>query len=156
MSGERAPRVVAVSVLLVLVATVIAGCASGASSGGGSVSTSSPSATPRAGGIYNYPLQAEPTSLAPFVMDSPEVGHQIFEGLVEYDTQRDGTVVTAPCLAESWSANGDATVWTFRLRRGVRFQAPVGREVTAADVVADFRFGADPAPPRRPPTCTST
>ena len=47
---------------------------------------------PRPGGIYNYPLQADPTSLAPFSIDCPEVGHQIFEGLVQYDTQagRDG------------------------------------------------------------------
>ena len=59
-----------------------------------------------------------------------------------------------PCLAESWSANADATVWTFRLRRGVRFQEPVGREVTAADVVADVRFGADPANGSPSPTCT--
>jgi ABC-type transport system substrate-binding protein len=35
-------------------------------------------------------------------------------------------------------------VWTFRLRRGVTFQAPVSREVTAADVVADVRFIVDP------------
>ena len=52
---------------------------------------------------------------------------------------------TVPCLAESWSGNSDATVWTFKLRRGVMFQAPVSREVTAADVVADLRYLADPA-----------
>ena len=38
-----------------------------------------------------------------------------------------------------------ARVWTFKLRRGVMFQAPVSREVTAADVVADLRYLADPA-----------
>ena len=64
-------------------------------------------------------------------MDSPEVAHQLFEGLVAYETREDGEIATVPCLAESWEANGDATVWTFRLRRGVRFQPPVDREVTA-------------------------
>ena len=73
------------------------------------------------------------------------MAHQIYEGLVAYQARADGAYTTVPCLAESWTANGDATVWTFRLRRGVMFQAPVGREVTARDVVADFRFGADPA-----------
>ena len=76
---------------------------------------------------------------------SAAVAHEIYEGLVAYETRADGNVVTVPCLAQSWSANADATVWTFRLRRGVRFQAPVDREVTAADVVADYRFAADPS-----------
>ncbi len=70
---------------------------------------------------------------------------QLYEGLVRWEEQPDGTLKTVPCLAESWSANADCTVWTFRLRRGVMFQAPVSREVTAADVVADLRYLADPA-----------
>src|SRR5437773_8084823 len=40
-------------------------------------------------------------------------------------------------LAESWSANADHRVWTFKLRQGVEWQnvAPLkGRELTAADV----------------------
>src|SRR5947207_221284 len=40
-------------------------------------------------------------------------------------------------LAESWSANADHRVWTFKLRQGVKWQnvAPLnGRELTAADV----------------------
>ena len=100
--------------------------------------------TPRSGGTYNYPLQYDVTSLLRSAPTSQEVAHQIYEALVTYDTLADGRVVTVPCLAQSWSANADATVWTVRLRRGVRFQAPVDREVTAADVVADYRFAADP------------
>ncbi len=71
--------------------------------------------------------------------------HQLYEGLVKWEEQSDGTMKTVPCLAEGWSGNADATVWTFKLRRGVLFQAPVSREVTAADVVADLRYLADPA-----------
>jgi len=110
--------------------------------------TSPPSAAPRPGGTYNHPLQYDVSSLLPFraweLDSSAVVAHQIFEGLVGYETQADGGVATVPCLAESWSADDEATVWTFRLRRGVRFQAPVGREMTAADVVADYRYAADP------------
>ncbi len=39
-----------------------------------------------------------------------------------------------PDLAESWEANENATVWTFRLKQGVQFHS--GKELTAADVVA--------------------
>ena len=40
-------------------------------------------------------------------------------------------------LATSWKPNKDATVWTFQLRRGVRFHN--GKEMTSADVVASMK-----------------
>jgi peptide/nickel transport system substrate-binding protein len=55
-------------------------------------------------------------------------------------TQPDLTL--KPVLAESWSHNTDGSVWTFRLRRGVRFHD--GREMTARDVVATFDRLSDP------------
>lgn len=108
--------------------------------------SATPEPAPRSGGVYVVPLDTYPGSLAPFSVGDQahvEAAHQIFEGLVSYQALEDGTYTTGPCLAESWTANDDATVWTFRLRRGVRFQAPVGREVTARDVVEAFRYGAD-------------
>ena len=47
-----------------------------------------------------------------------------------------------PLLAESWSPNQDGTVWTFKLRKGVKFHN--GKEMTADDVVATFDRLADP------------
>jgi peptide/nickel transport system substrate-binding protein len=47
-----------------------------------------------------------------------------------------------PWLAESWSSNDDATVWTFKLRGGVTFHN--GKPMTAGDVVATFERLADP------------
>lgn len=41
-----------------------------------------------------------------------------------------------PVLAESWSPNEDGSVWTFRLRQGVKFHD--GRAFSADDVVATF------------------
>ena len=127
----------------VVLGVVTAGC--GGSASGAADDTTV--ATPRQGGTYNYPLQVDPGAFDPSI---PQVGdgyavlHQLYEGLVRYEEQPDGTMKTVPCLAESWSGSADATVWTFRLRRGVLFQAPVSREVTAADVVADLRYLADP------------
>lgn len=51
-------------------------------------------------------------------------------------------LVLKPVLAESWSPNDAGTVWTFRLRRGVRFHS--GGEMTADDVVASIDRLADP------------
>jgi peptide/nickel transport system substrate-binding protein len=54
---------------------------------------------------------------------------------------RDFTAI--PLLAESWSPNKDGTVWTFKLRQGVKFHN--GRTMTADDVVATFDRLTDPA-----------
>ncbi len=48
-----------------------------------------------------------------------------------------------PMLAESWSPNKDGTVWTFKLRQGVKFHN--GKPMTADDVVASIDRLADPA-----------
>lgn len=48
-----------------------------------------------------------------------------------------------PVLATSWVSNSDGSVWTFKIREGVRFHD--GRVMTAADVVATFDRLADPA-----------
>jgi peptide/nickel transport system substrate-binding protein len=56
-------------------------------------------------------------------------------------TQPDLTL--KPVLAESWSHNDDGSVWTFKLRRGVKFHD--GRVMRAEDVVASFDRLSDPA-----------
>jgi peptide/nickel transport system substrate-binding protein len=48
-----------------------------------------------------------------------------------------------PALAESWQPNGDGSVWTFKIRRGVRFHN--GRTLSSADVAATMDRLADPA-----------
>ena len=52
----------------------------------------------------------------------------------------DGT--PAPDLAESWSANSDATVWTFNIRKGVKFHD--GSSLDANDVLYTFTRVLDP------------
>ena len=47
-----------------------------------------------------------------------------------------------PMLAEGWKPNQDGTVWTFGLRKGVKFQN--GQAMVADDVVATFDRLADP------------
>jgi peptide/nickel transport system substrate-binding protein len=47
-----------------------------------------------------------------------------------------------PVLAESWKPNQDGTVWTFKIRQGVKFHN--GKEMKADDVVASIDRLADP------------
>ena len=137
-----AARLLAVVILtLATAAALLCGC------GRAAPSPSSTDASPKPGGTANIPLGAEPFSLLPYnIQDSEslQIAHEIFQGLVKYELQPDGTVHAVPDIAESWTANKDVTVWTFKLRSGVTFQAPVSREVTAADFVASFDFATDP------------
>src|SRR5215468_816395 len=47
-----------------------------------------------------------------------------------------------PVLAESWTPNADGSVWTFKIRKGVKFHN--GNAMTAEDVVATIDRLADP------------
>ncbi len=61
----------------------------------------------------------------------------------EYLALSDPDLHLQPWLATSWKPNRDGSVWTFSLRRDVRFHD--GRAMTAADVVATMERLADPA-----------
>ncbi|MHB8403522.1 MAG: ABC transporter substrate-binding protein [Bacteroidia bacterium] len=65
------------------------------------------------------------------------ISTQVYEGLMKF-SQADLSVM--PCLAYRWESNANATVWTFHLRKGVRFHDDPcfsdgrGREMNASDV----------------------
>ena len=67
---------------------------------------------------------------------SNHIALQIYEGLVKLSA-KDLSVV--PALAESWTKNDNATVWTFQVRKGVKFHDNEcfndgkGREINAND-----------------------
>jgi peptide/nickel transport system substrate-binding protein len=56
--------------------------------------------------------------------------------VVEYLTFSDAQGGLQPWLATGWKPNKDASVWTFQIRRGVKFHN--GRALTADDVVASL------------------
>jgi peptide/nickel transport system substrate-binding protein len=65
--------------------------------------------------------------LEPILSSSAPITAQIFETMLVVDTK--GKVV--PRLAESWSVSPDGKIWTFKMRKGVKFHN--GDEVTSAD-----------------------
>lgn len=87
------------------------------------------------GGTLKVTVQKPSGPLDPIAMDNLGaygIVAQSYEHLLKL--QPNGEV--GPGLAESWKTNDDGSVWTFTLRKGVKWQA--GGELTAADVVATF------------------
>lgn len=98
-------------------------------------------ATPRAGGVVRISVTQQMTTLIPFKQgNNPEymTGEMMYSGLVRVGPD----MVPRPDVAESWSANDDASEFVFKLRKGVRYHH--GPEVTAKDAVASLRAVLDP------------
>lgn len=84
--------------------------------------------------VFRYALQSRPTTLDPAVVedgDTIDLLMQVFEGLVQWSEQNE----VVPNIAEKWEISPDGRVYTFHLKRGVRFHRPFDREVTADDFV---------------------
>jgi oligopeptide transport system substrate-binding protein len=85
-----------------------------------------------------YPFETLDPVLTQGSLEAEYVVH-IFGGL----TGLNDKLEVVPDLAERWQVSGDGTVYTFTLRRGVKFHD--GREVKAADVKYSLERAANPA-----------
>ena len=97
--------------------------------------------TVQSGAVYRRPLGHDPATLDPARLRdvySLAVMQQLFDGLVQFDH----TLRITPALAQFWVASRDGLVWTFTLRKGVKFHH--GRELTSDDVVYSFTRLVDP------------
>jgi len=127
--------------MLVAVGLAFAACGEDETS-----TTPSDEGTPKPGGTFSYGSTAEPGGIANWTVYESEgwnINHQLFEGLVQYELESDGTMSTQPCIADSWDSP-DGKVWTFKIHQGVMFAPPVNREVKAQDVVDSWNFNSDP------------
>lgn len=98
--------------------------------------TTNPEVKPTSGGSLTVGIDDDPTGFNPTVDPWAAGGHNvartIFDTLATYDSG--GKVV--PYLAESITANAEATVWTITLRSGITFHD--GTPFDAAAVKANF------------------
>ncbi|WP_238005658.1 ABC transporter substrate-binding protein [Dactylosporangium sp. AC04546] len=82
---------------------------------------------------------AAPNPLTVIDIGGIQMMNQVSQGLVFYDNDN----VPQPWLASSWEANADATVWTFKIRQGVKFSD--GSPMTVDDIVYTYQSHADKA-----------
>ena len=108
--------IIAVLTVFVLIGAMFAGCKTQAA----------------AGGVMRLHI-VEPVSLDPpncYESEGVQVIRQCWDGLIKWDPE---TYEPIPTLAEKWEISSDGLVYTFHLRKGVKFHS--GRELKAEDFV---------------------
>lgn len=99
----------------------------------GQTASTAPTGTYKVGGVLKVGNQRPGSPLDPVAMDN--VGtYTLCATAFEYLCGPGEGAALAPMLAESWEPNADGSVWTFKLRQGVKWHS--GGDFTAADVVA--------------------
>jgi len=109
--------VIVVFVVAALISSVFFGCKKEEKVGGGTMR------------LYIH----EPVSLDPpnsYESEGIQVIRQVWDGLVKYNPE---TLEVEPAIAESWDVSDDGLVYTFHLKKGVKFHS--GRELVAEDFV---------------------
>ena len=108
--------------------SVLAACGDdekpGTAGGGGNI---------KQGGTIRIATQTPGAALDPVAMADLGTYTQVVTAFEYLAGPGEGAAV-APMLAESWSPNDDGSVWTFKLRAGVKWHD--GGDFTSADVVA--------------------
>jgi oligopeptide transport system substrate-binding protein len=115
--------------LFVVLALLMVGCGKGGFSKAASAGKEN---------VFRYPIPTKPTTLDPAIVqdgDTIDIIQQVFEGLVSWSTENK----VIPNLAEKWTVSPDGKVYTFTLKKGVKFFN--GDEVTADD----FKFSIERA-----------
>jgi peptide/nickel transport system substrate-binding protein len=122
-----------------LLSAALAACGNANSSPSSAASSAAGAATK--GGTLRLASQTPTAAVNPLTvadLGGATMLAQTGEFLV-FDTP--GTGVLQPMLATSWSHNGNGSVWTFKLRPGVKFHN--GQAMTADDVVYTFKQQSD-------------
>jgi peptide/nickel transport system substrate-binding protein len=153
LRARKTGRMAAAGLAVAALALAAAGCGGGGSSGSTSATKTAAGAT--AGGsaasskstlgssakaaakahTLVYADAGEPSTIDPAIANVNQENHvtwNIYDGLTSYPIKNAGK--TTPWLATSWTVKGK--VWTFNLRKGVKFQD--GQLFTAADVKASL------------------
>jgi peptide/nickel transport system substrate-binding protein len=124
-----------------LVGAVLSACGGANSSNASSATSSGPPAATK-GGTLRLACQAPSAAVNPITI-ADLGGSTMLTQTGDYLTFDNSiTRQLQPMLATSWSHNGDGSVWTFKLRRGVKFHN--GQPMSADDVVYTCQQQADP------------
>ena len=121
---------------------LVSACGSGDKGGGTTESTEAQtSAKVKPGGTVKVGVVTPSGAIDP-VKVADEGGLAVLGQAGEYLVWSNAKLEAVPRLAESWTPNDDASVWTFKIRQGVKFHD--GTPMTAEDVAATINRLADP------------
>jgi peptide/nickel transport system substrate-binding protein len=128
-------RGTAAGLSLPLIAGILAACGSSAAPTTTKAPAGNSGATIKVGVVT-------PTAAINPITIADQGGIECIDQVGEFLVFTDHQLKYHPWLAESWTPNSDATVWTFKIRQGVRFSN--GRPMTVDDVVYSFKSQSDP------------
>jgi peptide/nickel transport system substrate-binding protein len=94
------------------------------------------------GGVIRVGMSMPSTAIDPVIVPDSN-GLAMLNQTGEFLAIDGPDLVLRPALATSWSPNKDGSVWTFKIRTGVKFHN--GAALTAKDVAASINRLADPA-----------
>jgi peptide/nickel transport system substrate-binding protein len=118
-----------------LVGGILAAC------GSSSPSPSTPAAKGKGGGTIKAGILVPAAAINPITI-ADQGGLELLGNVGEFLVFADQHFGYHPWLATSWKSNADASVWTFKIRQGVKFNN--GTPMTVDDVVYSFKTQCDP------------
>jgi peptide/nickel transport system substrate-binding protein len=133
-------RATVIGISAPVLGSVLAACSS--SSSPSSSASSSASATGAAGATIRVGIVTPTAAINPVTV-ADQGGLDMLAQTGEYLCLSGQTLHLQPVLAESWSSNSAADVWTFKIRQGVKFHN--GAPLTAADVVYTYKLQTNPS-----------
>ena len=128
----------AIGLSLPLISGILAACSSSSSS---TPSSSGTSAAGKAGGTIKAGILTPVGAINPITIND-QGGLELLGNIAEFLVFTDHSGIYHPWLATSWSSNSDASVWTFKIRQGVKFSN--GTPMTVNDVVYSFQTQSNP------------
>jgi peptide/nickel transport system substrate-binding protein len=121
--------------------SILAACGSSSPSTSPSATATS-TATGAPGAVIKVGIVTPTAAINPVTVDD-QGGLDMLAQTGEYLTLSTQTLTLQPVLATSWSANSNASVWTFKIRQGVKFHN--GAALTADDVVYTYKLQTNPS-----------
>jgi peptide/nickel transport system substrate-binding protein len=123
-------------------ATALGGILAACGSSSSSPTSSGSAAKGKAGATIRAGILVPAAAINPITI-ADQGGLELIGNVGEFLVFTDTSLNYHPWLATSWSPNADASVWTFKIRQGVKFND--GTPMTVDDVVYSFKSQANPS-----------
>src|ERR1700740_406646 len=121
---------------------VLSGILAACGSSGTSSTSSTPPSTGKAGATIKAGILVPAAAVNPITI-ADQGGLELIGNVGSFPPCADPPLGPQPMLATSWTPNADASVWTFKIRQGVKFND--GTPMTVDDVVYSFKSQSNPS-----------